>query len=271
MTPRRAPTRRTAALAVAAALLVTAGVVTVRVYVSRHTGWGAAARRRAASAWPDSSPTAGRVGLAVPARRQGGGGGGHGAGGGGARRAATARRRGRQRACFFFERGGGGGHVSPAPTLALPTQFGAKRTSPPPFPPRRAGGVALPLSSEASTTTAPSSSASFSSSSFSSPSSSTPCTVDVFVRTYKGDGHWFIYMLRSLARFLHPAAYRTIHVVTDAGADAEFAARAVALFPTLRARVVGQTIERWMPASPNNGSYHAQMLSKLMAGDVAAG
>lgn len=97
-----------------------------------------------------------------------------------------------------------------------------------------------------------------------------PLTIDLFIRTYTGDAHWLIYLLRSFERFLHPSAYRTLHVVTDDGADAEFVTPIVSLFPALRARVVGQTVERWM-TSHNNGSYHAQVWAWVLGGKEGGG
>ena len=97
-----------------------------------------------------------------------------------------------------------------------------------------------------------------------------PLTIDLFIRTYTGDAHRLIYLLRSFERFLHPSAYRTLHVVTDDGADAEFVTPIVSLFPALRARVVGQTVERWM-TSHNNVSYHAQVWAWVLGGKEGGG
>ena len=90
-----------------------------------------------------------------------------------------------------------------------------------------------------------------------------PYTVDLFVRTYIGDGGWLVYLLRSLEKNLAPSAYRTLHLVTDVGADADFVEGLLPLVPKLRTRLHAQTVERWM-TSRNNGSYHAQVGSTFL-------
>lgn len=82
------------------------------------------------------------------------------------------------------------------------------------------------------------------------------------MRTYKGDGQFFIYLLRSLERY-GGDAYRELVVSADAGDDADYASALLPLF-AVRARVSPYTPPRWMQ-SGNGGGYHAQMLAKLGA------
>ena len=88
---------------------------------------------------------------------------------------------------------------------------------------------------------------------------------DFFVRTYKGDGHWLAFMLRSMEKWVPRSVYRNI-IVAFPRQDTTYFESYLPLFD-LSIRLKPED-DVFIKPGPNNGSYFSQMYSKLMAHKV---
>lgn len=88
-----------------------------------------------------------------------------------------------------------------------------------------------------------------------------PPVIDFFVRTWKGDGHFLIYMLRSIERFVPSTMYRDI-IICFNEQEREFFESYLPYFP-LSIRLVPEP-DVYIRSGHNNGSYYSQIYSKFM-------
>jgi len=96
------------------------------------------------------------------------------------------------------------------------------------------------------------------------PVNSTNRVTDFIIRTYRGDGHWLIYLLRSIEKFVSRKAFRNIIITYDIS-DAHFFQTILPKFSQLPIKtVITRQSEGWKYGA-NNGGYHAQMYSKMQA------
>jgi hypothetical protein len=86
--------------------------------------------------------------------------------------------------------------------------------------------------------------------------------IDFFVRTWKGDGHWLIFLLRSIEAHVPRTVYRKIIVTYNRQEDAFFRSY-LPLIP-LPLVLIPEDDVYFQGGGPNNGSYYSQMYSKLM-------
>ena len=93
-----------------------------------------------------------------------------------------------------------------------------------------------------------------------------PPVMDFFIRTWEGDGHWLIYMLRSIEKFVPPTMYRDI-IICFAKHEEEFFQSYLPYF-SVPVRLVPEEDVYINSGGPNNGSYYSQMYSKLMVGGI---
>ena len=87
--------------------------------------------------------------------------------------------------------------------------------------------------------------------------------VDFFVRTWRGDGHWLVYMLRSIHRFVPRAMYRNIIIAFTRNETAFFESYVKHFSPTLPIILHPQDDPVILIPGPNKGGYYAQIISKL--------
>lgn len=88
---------------------------------------------------------------------------------------------------------------------------------------------------------------------------------DILVRTWKGDGHWLIFLLRSIEKFVSRDSYRNI-IITYDKSDAHFFNSYLTKFEiTLPIKTIASMDSKGWKHGINNGGYHAQIYSKLIA------
>ena len=90
-----------------------------------------------------------------------------------------------------------------------------------------------------------------------------PPISDIFVRTWIGDGHWIIFMLRSIKKFVDPSAYRQI-IITYNEKDETFFKSYLPYFD-LPIKLVPLRDDPGWTRGLNNGGYRAQMYAKMNA------
>lgn len=84
--------------------------------------------------------------------------------------------------------------------------------------------------------------------------------IDFYIRTWKGDGHWLTFMLRSIEAHVPSHVYRNIIVTYERKEDAFFRSY-LPLVPLPLVLVPEDDV--YIRAGPNNGSYYSQMYSKF--------
>lgn len=87
---------------------------------------------------------------------------------------------------------------------------------------------------------------------------------DILVRTWKGDGHWLIFLLRSIEKFVSRDSYRNV-IITYDKSDAHFFNSYLPKFKTLPIKTIAASSNKGWKYGHNNGGYHAQIYSKMMA------
>ena len=90
-------------------------------------------------------------------------------------------------------------------------------------------------------------------------------TVDFFVRTWRGDGHWLVFLLRSIVRFVPPSMYRQI-IICFSHVELAFFTSYLHSFQSVLRLVLAPVVDQDTAiAGPNNGGYSSQMISKFYA------
>lgn len=84
--------------------------------------------------------------------------------------------------------------------------------------------------------------------------------LDFYVRTWQGDGHWLIFMLRSIEAHVPRSIYRNIIITYNRKEDGFFRSY-LPLIPLPLVLVPEDDI--YFRGGPNNGSYYSQMYSKF--------
>ena len=87
--------------------------------------------------------------------------------------------------------------------------------------------------------------------------------IDIVVRSWRGDGHWLCYLLRSIARFVPRSLYREVLISFTRSETAFFQSFLPAAFASLPLRLLPVDDPVLHLASPNNGSYYSQIVDKL--------
>jgi hypothetical protein len=90
-----------------------------------------------------------------------------------------------------------------------------------------------------------------------------PPIVDILVRSWRGDGHWIIYLLRSVQKFVDPSTYRNIIVIYNTTNDAFFKSY-LPYFKLPIKLIPVRDDPRWKDGI-NAGGYKAQLYSKMLA------
>lgn len=89
-----------------------------------------------------------------------------------------------------------------------------------------------------------------------------PPILDFFVRTWHGDGHWLIYLLRSIEKYVPHTLYRDI-IITFSSTETAYFQSYLPFFP-LPIKLIPMT-DIFIRNGPNNGSYYSQMYAKFYA------
>ncbi|CAF1073898.1 unnamed protein product [Rotaria sordida] len=89
-----------------------------------------------------------------------------------------------------------------------------------------------------------------------------PPILDFFVRTWHGDGHWLIFLLRSIEQYVSRTLYRDI-VITFSSAETAYFQSYLPFF-SLPIKLI-PTNDVYIKNGPNNGSYYSQMYTKFHA------
>lgn len=89
-----------------------------------------------------------------------------------------------------------------------------------------------------------------------------PPVFDIFIRTWHGDGHWLIYLLRSIERYVPRSLYRDI-IITFSTTETAYFQSYLPLFP-LPIKLI-PTTDIFIKNGPNNGNYYSQMYAKFHA------
>lgn len=84
--------------------------------------------------------------------------------------------------------------------------------------------------------------------------------LDFYVRTWKGDGHWLIFLLRSIESHVPRAVHRNIIIAYNRKEDGFFRSY-LPLFPLPVVLIPEDDI--FIRDGPNNGSYYSQMYSNF--------
>jgi hypothetical protein len=85
--------------------------------------------------------------------------------------------------------------------------------------------------------------------------------LDFTIRTWRGDGHWLIYCLRSIEMFVPKAIYRTIIITYDERDDLFFKSFLLQFQATLPLKITSQK-DTCVRPGPNQGGYYSTMWSK---------
>ncbi len=89
-----------------------------------------------------------------------------------------------------------------------------------------------------------------------------PPVLDIFVRTWRGDGHWLVYLLRSIEKYVPRTLYRDI-LITFSPVDTTYFQSYLPFFP-LPIKLISTT-DVFIKDGPNKGSYYSQMYAKFYA------
>ncbi|CAM4872634.1 unnamed protein product [Rotaria socialis] len=89
-----------------------------------------------------------------------------------------------------------------------------------------------------------------------------PPVLDIFVRTWRGDGHWLIYLLRSIEKYVPRTLYRNI-IITFPFTETSYFQSYLPFF-SLPIKLI-QSNDVYIKNGPNNGSYYSQMYVKFHA------
>ena len=90
-------------------------------------------------------------------------------------------------------------------------------------------------------------------------------TVDFFVRTWRGDGHWLVFLLRSIDRFVPRTMYRRVIICFSHLELAFFESYLHAFSLSLHLQLAPVVDQDTNIVGPNNGGYSSQMVSKFYA------
>lgn len=94
----------------------------------------------------------------------------------------------------------------------------------------------------------------------SGPGAQTQPVIDFYVRTWKGDGHWLTFMLRSIEAHVPPHVYRNI-IITYNKKEHDFFQSYLPLVPLPLVLIPEDDV--FIRDGKNNGSYYSQMYSKF--------
>jgi hypothetical protein len=89
-----------------------------------------------------------------------------------------------------------------------------------------------------------------------------PPVLDFFIRTCRGDGHWLIYLLRSIEKYVPHTLYRDI-IITFSSTETAYFQSYLPFFP-LPIKLIPMT-DIFIRGGRNNGSYYSQMYAKFYA------
>lgn len=84
---------------------------------------------------------------------------------------------------------------------------------------------------------------------------------DFTIRTWRGDGHWLVYCLRSIEKFVPKALYRKIIITYDERDDLFFKNFLPQFQATLPLKIIPQK-DTCIRPGPNQGGYYSTMWSK---------
>ncbi|CAF1389067.1 unnamed protein product [Rotaria magnacalcarata] len=89
-----------------------------------------------------------------------------------------------------------------------------------------------------------------------------PPVLDIFVRTWRGDGHWLIYLLRSIEKCVSRSLYRNIIITFPFNEMSYF--QSYLPFFSLPMKLIPSS-DVYIKNGPNKGSYYSQMYVKFHA------
>jgi hypothetical protein len=89
-----------------------------------------------------------------------------------------------------------------------------------------------------------------------------PPILDFFIRTWYGDGHWLVFLLRSIEKYVPRTSYRDI-IITFSSTETAYFQSYLPFFP-LPIKLMPIT-DVFIRNGPNNGSYYSQMYGKFYA------
>ena len=89
-----------------------------------------------------------------------------------------------------------------------------------------------------------------------------PPVMDFFIRTWRGDGHWLTFLLRSIDRFVPRTVYRHILITFSSSERHYFESYLPHFTLPIKLRPMDDV---FFKTGPNNGSYYSQMFAKFHA------
>lgn len=88
-----------------------------------------------------------------------------------------------------------------------------------------------------------------------------PPILDFTIRTWRGDGHWLVYCLRSIEKFVPKSIYRRILITYNEKENSFFQSFLKQFQSTLNISIIPQK-DVYVRPGPNNGGYYSTMWSK---------
>lgn len=88
---------------------------------------------------------------------------------------------------------------------------------------------------------------------------------DILIRTWRGDGHWLIYLLRSIEKFVDKNSYRNVIITYDTSDSYFFDSYLQQFYNTLPIKTVVSNSNKGWVYGHNKGLYNAQIFAKMLA------